>query len=607
MQRWLSLLRWLTRLGALVALSGIVVEFGFGLPPRTLAFVHALEIAVVGIFTLNALAHLAGARDRWRFLRENWLDAALLALLAAELCLVLLGRHSEALVQTYFIAAQVLIVARMLVSLARTQERLASPRLRPAQLLLLSFLFLILIGSAALMMPRCRAEGAAPLSILDAIFTATSAVCVTGLSVRDVGTELSFHGQVVLLILIQTGGLGLVTIGSAITVIERSTPSLRLVAVASDMAGVKGFSALRRFLIYTLVITVAVEAAGAAILIGALPHDAQSIPDRLWWGVFHSVSAFCNAGFGLSSQSIVPWASMPAITLTIAALVFLGGLGFPVLIDLLRFQVSTLGFSQVARTRIRHIARVRWVFLKWRFLPWLRSPASALQLPPPSRLQINTKLVLLTSAFLLAVGALLFYVAERNGALAGRPASECFTQAIFHSVVTRTAGFNALDMMSFALPTLLLTILLMAIGASAVSTGGGIKTGTVAVVFLTVRAMMRERDRVEVFGRSLPVRIVNTAIAVMTLYLLAVVAVTTFLASTQTGIDFIDLLFESVSALSTVGLSHGVTTRLDSTGRVAIALAMLLGRLGPLAIVWTFLARGKPLRYRYPEEDVVIS
>jgi len=607
MQRWLRTLRWLTRIGAMIALGGVIVEFGFGLAERTLEIVHAIELAVVGMFTINALAHLLGARKRLQFLRENWLDAALLGVLAVDLGLVLAGEESSALTRTYFVGAQVLIVARMLVSLARTQERLLSPRLRPAPLLFLSFLFLIVIGSAALMLPRCRAEGATPLSLLEAVFTATSAVCVTGLSVRDIGTELSFRGQVVLLVLIQIGGLGLVTIGTAITVIERSTPNLRFVAFASDLVGVRGFGALRRFLVYTLLLTFAIELAGAALLIGALPAHGQPLGDRIWWGVFHSVSAFCNAGFGLSAQSIVPWSHTPLVPMTIAALVVLGGLGYPVLIDLLRFEVLSTRPCQVARTRLRRFALVRWLAIGRAPLTWLRSPASALQLPPTSRLQVNTKLVLITSAILLFAGALLFYLAERRGALAGSTGADSLVQALFHSAVSRTAGFNALDLNLLGLPALLLTIVLMAIGATAVSTGGGMKTGTIAVLFLTVRAMMRDRDRVEVFGRSLPARIVNAAISVVALYMIAALGVTTILAATQTGIDFVDLLFESVSALSTVGLSHGVTSRLDDTGRMVIAAAMLLGRLGPLAVVWTFLARSKPLHYRYPEEDVVIS
>jgi Trk-type K+ transport system membrane component len=607
MQLWLRILRWLTRAGALAALASVIVEFGFGLPEGTLELVHALELSVVGMYAFNAVAHVLGAKDRARFLRENWLDAALLCLLATALGLVLIGQSSPLMTRLSFIAAQVLIVARMLVSLARTQERLLSPKMQPAKLLLLSFLFLIAIGSAALMMPRCLAPGARPLSIIEALFTATSAVCVTGLSLRDIGTELSFRGQLVLLVLIQIGGLGLVTIGTAITVIERSTPNLRFVAFASSLVGVRGFGALRRFLVYTLLLTVALELTGAAILTHALPADAQSLPQRLWWGLFHSVSAFCNAGFGLSSQSITPWAGATAIPLTIAALVVLGGLGFPVLIDLLRFEISTLRIFQSLRARLLHIAWLRWWSTRRLSLSWLRSPVSALQLPPASRLQANTKLLLLASAILLALGTLLFYLSERQGVLETATPGQSLLQSFFYSVVARTAGFNALDLQALALPTLLLTVVLMAIGASAVSTGGGMKVGTVAVVFLTVRAMMRDREHVEVFGRSLPARIVNAAIAVVALYLMAMVCVTMILAVTQPHIDFVDLLFESVSALSTVGLSHGVTAQLNDTGRLVIAAAMLLGRLGPLAVVWSFLARGKPLRYRYPEEDVVIS
>ncbi|HTF89924.1 MAG TPA: potassium transporter TrkG [Planctomycetota bacterium] len=607
MSRWLGVLRWFTRAGALIALCGVVAEFGFGLDEETLAVLHAIEYSVVGIFTFNAALHLLGAKNRRAFLRENWLDAAFLAVLVVNLALALSGERSDVMTRVYFVGVQLLIVMRTLISLARAQERFAGPRIRPALLLLISFVVLVLVGTAALMMPRCLASAAEPLTLIDALFTSTSAVCVTGLSVRDIGTALSLRGQGVLLVLIQVGGLGLVTIGTAITVIERSRPNLHFVALANDLLGLQSFAALRRFLRYTVLITLAVEGAGAAILIGSLPGESMTLLERAWWGLFHSVSAFCNAGFGLSAQNLVPWADRPVITMTIAGLIVLGGLGFPVIIDLLRFQLTTLHLFQLARTRLSSVRRVRWITRKWGFFPWLRSPSSALQLPRPSKLELNSKLVLVTTGLLIAVGAVLFYFSEQDGVLAKRDGLGAATDSIFQSITTRTAGFNTVDLELLALPTLLLIIALMAIGASAVSTGGGIKTATTAVVFLTIRAMMRGREQVEAFGRAIPARIVHASISVVALYFIGVASVTTLLAATQHGIVFLDLLFESISALSTVGLTHGVTPRLDSTGKVIITVAMLLGRVGPLAIVWTFLARGERLRYRYPEEDVVIS
>ncbi|MBK8180491.1 MAG: hypothetical protein IPK67_16680 [Planctomycetes bacterium] len=607
MERWLTRMRWATRVGALCALAGLIVEFGFGLEPRLLRLTRAVEYGVVLLFAAASLTHFLLSRERLRLVRENWLDAILLAGIAAGFGGIAIGDSGDALERGSILALQGLIVLRMLIGFARTQERFAGPRLRPALLLLLTFLALILAGAAGLMMPRCRAPGAAPLSFLDALFTSTSAVCVTGLSVRDIGSVLSLRGQAVLLCLIQIGGLGLVTIGTALTVIERSRPKLSLMSMAGNLLGQPSQAGLRRFLGYTLGLTLLFELLGAAVLYGALPADLPGVEQRLWWGLFHSVSAFCNAGFGLSSQSLIPWAASPLILMTLASLIVLGGLGFPVLMDLLRFQWSSLRLVLLARARMRSLPRARWMRRKWGFLPWFQWPASALGLPRPSHLELNTKIVLAINALLIAGGALLFFLSERSSALLGLDAAQSAVHSLFQSITARTAGFNSLDLELLALPSLLLLLGLMAVGASSVSTGGGVKTGTVAVVLLTIRAMLRDRDDVEAFGRSIPRRIVNTSIAVAALYAMAVALVTTILAATQEGIQFIDLLFESVSALSTVGLSHGVTPRLDATGRIVIAVAMLLGRLGPLAVVWTFLARREPLNYRYPEEEVVIS
>ena len=613
MDRWQRGIRWATRAGALCALIAMVAEFGFGLDADVRLLAHRVEYAVVILFAAQGAMLVAGAQHRVRALRDNWLDVLLVLGVAVSVGGALAGRGGDALERASVAGVQGLIVARMLLGIAHVQESLAGPRLRPALLLLSSFVALIVVGAAALSMPRCRAEGVAPLSLLDALFTSTSAVCVTGLSVRDVGTELSWRGQAVLLALIQLGGLGLVTIGTAITVIERSRPKLSLMAMAGDVLGQPSQERLRRFLRYTIAITLTVEFVGAAMLFAALPREGLEVGERAWWAVFHAVSAFCNAGFGLSAQSLVPWAGLPAIPIVIAALIVIGGLGFPVLIDLLRFEISTVRIAQLARTRFQALPFVRLAARKWEFLAFLRAPPSALGLPRASHLELNTKVVLVANAILIVVGALLFYLSEREGVLAGAPGGQRGTVAsavvdsFFQSVTARTAGFNSVDLGPLAVPTLLLLLFLMAIGASSASTGGGIKTGTAAVVVQTVRAMIRDKPEVEAFGRTIPVRVVNTAVAVVALYATAVAVCTTVLAVTQREIPFLDLLFESVSALSTVGLTHGVTTRLDEFGRVVIALAMLFGRLGPLVIVWTLLARRQRLRYRYPEEDVLIS
>jgi Trk-type K+ transport system membrane component len=305
------------------------------------------------------------------------------------------------------------------------------------------------------------------------------------------------------------------------------------------------------------------------------------------------VSAFCNAGFGLSPDNLVPWADEPWILLTLSALIVVGGLGFAVHMDLLAmrpFSAETL----------------RW--LRWRMTEsvWWPWPNRMLETPVQPRLSLNSRLVLATSGILVGLGTVLFFAAEATNGLDDASGADKLVGSLFHSVTARTAGFNALDVTRLEMPTQLLLIVLMAIGASPLSTGGGMRTTTIAVAFLSVRAMVRGRDSVEAFGRSIARPVVYACISIVAMYSVALTVLTSALLATQ-DLPFSHLLFESVSALSTVGLSMGVTSQLDDTGRWIVALGMIMGRVGPLAVLWSFVSRSRPLHYRYPEEQVVVA
>jgi Trk-type K+ transport system membrane component len=225
----------------------------------------------------------------------------------------------------------------------------------------------------------------------------------------------------------------------------------------------------------------------------------------------------------------------------------------------------------------------------------------------PPRLSLSSKLVLVTTAILLVAGTFALLFAERRGVYAAAPVGEQWWCAGFASVAARTAGFQTTSLATLGGPAILALIVLMAIGASPLSTGGGVKTSTLAVSALTLRAMARDRADVEAFGRSIPRQVVNACVAITALYGLAAAVVSAALLATQPELEFDEAVFESVSALSTVGLSLDVTPRLDATGRWIVALAMIAGRIGPLACLWTFVSRARALRYRYPDENVVVS
>jgi potassium uptake TrkH family protein len=566
-------------------LTALVVEFGFPPGPHV-RVLRGVELGVVVVFVADLLVRLSAARDRRSHLKGHWLEIVLLAALGAEVAWSASGAQGKFLAGASSVAVQTYLLARVALGLVRAHERLTGARIRPAWVLAGGFLLLIAAGSGLLLLPNCRAPGARAWSVPDAVFTATSAACVTGLGVRDVGRDLSFQGQLVVFGLIQVGGLGLVTIAMFLSFVNRRAFSLRQTLAMQEMGGTPAPGETGRFLGYTLAVTLGAELAGAALLYAARGDSGEDPGPRLWWAAFHSVSAFCNAGFSLEPRGLLGYAGSAPVCLTLAGLVLVGGLGFPVLLDLLRFQLSTLP-----------------VVRRWRWALRFREGEGA----PASRLGLHTKLVLLTSAVLLLAGTGLFYAAEAEHALAGRPPGEAALASFFHAVMPRTAGFNTLDVASFRLPTLLLVMVLMAVGASPLSCGGGMKTSTVAVLGLTLRSMLRNRETVEAFGRAVPRVAVNAAVAVVILYGLAALVLVSVLAATQEKVGFVPLLFESVSALSTVGLSMGATTRLDEFGRGVLCVAMFVGRLGPLAILWTVLSRPSALRYQYPEESVIVS
>lgn len=592
--RWLSVIRQLLRVATLAALVGLVVEIGFPVDAGLRNWIRSGQLAAIGMFLIHRALAFAWSGNRRAHLRTYWIEFALLVLILLDLTLALFFERSALVTSAWFLGVQLCLVAQFVLGLSRLQEWLTRQSVRPGLLLVGGFVLLALVGAGLLSLPLARANGVAEWTFSDAFFTSTSAVCVTGLSVRDVGSELSLRGQVILLGLIQVGGLGLVTLACGTGVLERGRLGVRELNVVAETLGIAAPGRIRRFLAFVLGFTFVAEALGAALLwFGTRDVDLGG-HDRAWWCTFHAVSAFCNAGFGLSPASLMPWSQEPFIVLTIAGLIVLGGLGFGVHMDV--FAQRPLSFDT-------------WRWLRWRLSEsiWWPFRHRVFETPVRPRLSLNSRLVLATTGILLAAGALTFLGAESRHALAGLPPGERWVASIFQSVTARTAGFNSVDIASLQPPTLLLLILLMLVGASPLSTGGGIRTTTVAVALLAVRAMTRGREYVEAFGRTIALPVVHACIAIAVMYAAALVVVTAALLATQPGVALTDAFFESVSALSTVGLSTGLTAKLDTTGRWILCAAMIGGRVGPLAVLWMFVVRPRPIRYRYPEEPVVIA
>lgn len=586
---WIPFLRRLEQLGGITAAVLALLEFGVLVDAAPTARIHLGLLIYSGLFLMRlAVELLAGVP-----LRSRILDLGLASVVLGSAGLAATS-GGDFLASGWLRWLYVLSAAWALHGLGLLQERLSRRNLRPALFLVGSLAMLALVGALLLMLPAAQAPGVRPWSFDEAFFTAASAVSVTGLSIRDVGTELSFRGQVLLLVLVQIGGLGLVALIASASILERGRLRVRELRFLGDAIGADSPGRARRFLVFMVSFTLLCEALGVWALWQATEGVDLGAHSRWWWCVFHSISAFCNAGFGLSQSSLIPWALHGGILWCLAVLVILGGLGFGVHRDILRLRPLSLD-------------RLRWLRWKLAQTMWwpLREPS--LEIAVQHRLSLHSKLVLGTSALLLLAGMLVFRWSEARNTLGAAADVDPWLLSFFHSAMARTAGFHALDLSVVAPGTLFVLLVLMTIGASPVSTGGGIKTTTIAVAALAVRSMAKNREQVDALGRSIPRQVVNAAMAITLIYALLAVLTVGALLWTQPGLDLDRAAFEGISALSTVGWSVGVTAQVDITGRWILAVAMIVGRIGPLAVLWSFAARRNQLEYRYPEAPIQIG
>lgn len=455
--------------------------------------------------------------------------------------------------------------------------------LNPAQLFVLSFLTLVLLGTVMLVLPNATYDG---ISLVDALFTATSAVCVTGLIVVDTGSYFTPFGQGVIMGLIQMGGIGIMTITSYFSYFFRSGSSYEQQLMLKDMLNTSKlgevFSVVRQIVILTFLI----EAIGAAIIFFTLPSTGfDTMGDAVYFAAFHAISAFCNAGFSTMPNSLYE-AGMRfnyPLQLTFSGLIILGGIGFPIF------------FSFMAFLRYHTIDRIKSLILRQE-----REHRARL-------IDANTRVVLITTSALLLVGTLMFMVFEYNNTLAEHSTWGKIVTSFFGATTPRTAGFNSVDMAALAPPTLILTIMLMWVGASPGSTGGGIKTTTLAVAILNVISTARANNRIEIFNRELAPESVKRAFAIITLSVLAVGLSTLLLRITEGDIPMVSLVFESLSAYSTVGLSLGITGSLSYFGKLVIIVTMFVGRVSMMSVLMAILPPAKDKRYRLPSETVFIN
>lgn len=436
----------------------------------------------------------------------------------------------------------------------------------PARVVALSFVVGVAVGALLLMLPWASESGES-VGVVDAVFTSTSALCVTGLAVVDTGSHWSTFGQVVLLLLIQLGGLGITTFASLFAVLISRKLGLRSRLIAQAETGALELGSVRQLVVRVVAFSLFFEAIGFVLLSARfwLGHD-HSLADAAFTGLFHSVSAFNNAGFSTFEDSLIPVRTDPLLLGVVMGLVVVGGIGFPVLQDI----------------REHRGGRVPW--------------------------SLHTKLTVSTTAALLVVGAVGFLAFEwtNPGTIGDLGTADKLVNGLFGSVTPRTAGFNTIDYGAADDSTLLLTKVLMLIGGGSASAAGGIKVTTFALLGFVIWAELRGEPDVNVFGRRVPTAAQRQALAVALLGVGAVIGGALLLGVT-TPFELPDTLFESISALATVGLSTGLTPDLPDPARVVLVVLMLVGRLGPLTAGTALVLRAQERLYRYPEGRPLIG
>ncbi len=443
----------------------------------------------------------------------------------------------------------------------------------------LGFLFAILLGALLLTLPISSTTGK-PLDFVAALFTATSATCVTGLSVIDIGTDLTLFGQLVVLTLIQFGGLGITTFGTFLLVLVGRRLSVQNESVLMSSYGIDEVNSLRSLLRWTMGLTFLIEGIGTFLLWTRYLIYAPelNLPTGFWppvyYAAFHAISAFCNAGFSLHRENLIPFQTDPFFLGVIDLLIVLGGLGFLVLYNL----ITTKFWRRNLKTR--------------------------------GRITLHSKIALYTTLVLIVFGTVTFLYEEWGNTLKDLSLTNKITCSLFQSITPRTAGYNVVDMGLVKETTRFTTDLLMLVGGSPGSAAGGVKTTTMIVLIMTIIAMCRNRRETVILSRTIPNTVVREALVIFLLAISLVLTAFGILLVTEAPLkpdDASKLMFETISASATVGLSINLTPSLSTYGRFVIIACMFVGRLGPLAVALLIGAREENRRIRYPEEEIVVG
>jgi potassium uptake TrkH family protein len=563
-------------IAGIAALISLLAQYGFYLNPKTLEFFRYLDRIIALIFVLSYFVKIIQSPNKWQAIKSSLLEGVLLFVFGLSLIfegiLMLRAISSElalTYIKLYYIIIQAYVLSNMLIALAKSRDNWLFVSLNPSRVFVASFISVILVGVVLLKLPRATYNG---IEWIDALFISTSAVCVTGLTPLNIVDTFTPIGQGVILFLFQIGGLGIVTLTSFLALLFQSSGGFRLrdQVILMEILDDTNLSKLGEILKAIVRLTLVFELIGAVILWARWGNFGLAPGQRVFTAVFHSVSAYCNAGFSNLQNGLetVHFSSDPITLITIMLLIIIGGLGF--------YTIREILFNKQVRPD-KHF-----------------------------HLSLQTRMILGISGGLIVVGALAITLIQWNG-WGDMPNWLKILNGFFTSVTSRTAGFSTVPVSGLNLPAILMIIFLMYIGAAPNSTGGGIKVTTLSALVAASWAFIRGKDRVEIDWNTIPMTTIRRSYIVL-ISSLGLIVLAVFLISLVEQMDFVDMLFEVVSAFGTVGLSRGITPLLSVFSKTVITIIMFMGRVGlytlAIAVGRESLSRHD---YSFPETNMMVG
>jgi trk system potassium uptake protein len=538
----------------LIQIAKFTLGYIYSLKPREYFKLNRVELIVLLVAVSHSIMFLVGVRID--FIHE------------------LIAHNGDKIIEFTFFT-QFYFTAIFLIEIGRVSERIPKINLSPPALLVSSFAVLILSGALLLMLPNMTTmQGSMPF--YDALFTSTSASCVTGLIVVDTATYFTTKGQFVLMTLIQLGGLNIIAFALLFALISKRRIGIKHQTLIKENFDIGNIQESKTILKKVFAFSFSIEIIGAFFLFFSWKNEGifTHLGEKLFNSIFHSVSAFNNAGFSTFTNGLGEsfLSDHLLLQMTIVVLIILGSTGFTVIHEILRIGN-------------------------------LKAMLSGERL----RFSLNTKIGLITPIILIVLGTISYLILEKDNTLNAMGTLESISNSIFQSVTTRTAGFNTVDIGQIGIPMLLIMMLMMYIGANPVSTGGGVKTNTIALLFISTFATIRGRKNIEIDKKQISYKALNKALIVL-IFSISIIFISTILLSiSDPDKKIIDLFFEEISAFATVGLTRGITSELSDFGRLVIMASMFLGRIGLLTLVYSLGIPSDSSKYEYPKAKVIIG